>query len=331
MPTLDLTALIAAAPVRLAPMASYTNAPFRRVAVACGAGFATNEEIDAEAFRYDNQRTLRMARIWPEDGVVAMQLLGCDPEAMVPAAERLVEAGASIIDINMGCPAPKVTKRGKGAALMRDVATTARLLEAIRRAIDVPLTIKIRGGWSDDHLNAVEVARMAQDVGVDGITVHPRTRSQRYTGRAPWDVIADVVRAVDIPVTGNGDVRSMAEARRMMAETGCAGVMVGRGALGRPWLFDEAHEARPPAERVAREREVIEAHLALITEMMPPHEALLQTKKHLALYVAGRPEARPLKAAIFQSHDLEAVRGLYERVVEDYGADWVPFENVSTR
>ncbi|MDA0271381.1 MAG: tRNA dihydrouridine synthase DusB [Chloroflexi bacterium] len=331
MASLDIAELIRQAPVRLAPMASYTNVPFRRVAQACGSGFTTNEEIDADAFRYDNQRTLRMARMSPEDGVVAMQLLGCDPEAMTLAAVRLVEAGASIIDVNMGCPAPKVTKRGKGAALMRDLATTATLLKALRAAIDVPLTIKIRGGWSDEHLNAVEVACMAEECGVDAITVHPRTRSQQYTGHAPWAVIGEVVRAVSIPVTGNGDVHSMAEARRMMDETGCAGVMVGRAALGRPWLFDEAHETLSPARRFERERAVIEQHLALIEATMPPHEALLQTKKHLALYVAGRPEARPLKAAIFLARDLAAVRGHYEQAVEGYGSAWIPFPYVASR
>src|SRR5262249_52843367 len=157
-------------------------------------------------------------------------------------AERCQALGADIVDLNMGCPMPKITGKGKGAALMRDVTGTALVLRALHKACSVPLTIKIRGGWDDEHLNAVEVAQMAEAEGVDAITVHPRTRSQRFTGRAPWTIIADVVEAVHIPVTGNGDVRSMAEARRMVAETGCASVMIGRGALGHPWIFDETFD-----------------------------------------------------------------------------------------
>ena len=211
----DLRDLLAARPVRLAPMAAYTNLPFRLIAVECGSGFVTNEEIDAEALvrNRNGARTELLMERDPAEGIVAMQLLGNRAETLVPAAIALVEAGAEIIDLNMGCPVPKIVRQGKGAALMRDVPETARLLAALRAAVDVPLTIKIRGGWNDHELNAVEVARMAQDVGVDAITVHPRTRAQRYGGRAPWDLIADVVAAVDLPVTGNGDVTSLADAQ----------------------------------------------------------------------------------------------------------------------
>jgi nifR3 family TIM-barrel protein len=315
---LSMRDLIAAGPVRLAPMASYTNAPFRLVARECGSGFGTNEEIDAEALLRENRRTAHMAQITPDEEPVAMQLLGASAEQLVPAALRLVEAGASIIDINMGCPAPKVVRRGKGAALMRDVPRTAGILAALRRALDgsgVPLTIKIRGGWDDACLNAVEVARMAQDAGVNAITVHPRTRSQRYSGQAPWDVIAGVVRAVDIPVTGNGDVRSLDEARQMMAQTGCAGVMIGRGALGRPWVFDPAHEARSPEQRRAHEKVVIARHLALIEACFPPHEALLHTRKQLALYLAGRPGAGARRARIFAAASVDEARRVFDEAM----------------
>ncbi len=308
--------LLRTSPVRLAPMASYTNAPFRRIAMACGSGFTTNEEIDADALVHDNARTMTMARVEPEDGLVAMQLLGSSAETLVPAALRLVEAGAAMIDVNMGCPAPKVVRKGKGAALMRDVSATARILRALRAALDVPLTIKIRGGWNDAELNAVEVARMAQDEGVDAVTVHPRTRSQRYAGRAPWDVIADVVRAVDIPVTGNGDVRSLADARAMMDATGCAGVMIGRAALGRPWVFDPAHPALDEAARADREARVVADHLDLIEASLPPREALMQMKKQLSLYAAGRPDMRRLRAELFAASTPAAVRAIYARPAE---------------
>ena len=307
---------LAASPVRLAPMAGYTNVPFRQIALRCGSGFTTNEEIDAEALIRGNAWANESARGTHDRGVdlgiVAMQLLGGSEETLVPASLRLVEAGADIVDINMGCPVPKIVKRGKGAALMRDVAGTSRVLAAIRRAIpEVPLSIKIRGGWSDADQNAIEVARMAQDVGVDAITVHPRTRAQRYAGRAPWDVIADVVRAVDIPVTGNGDVASLAEARRMMADTGCASVMIGRGALGRPWVFDPTYEALDEAGRLAYEAEVIARHLDLIEAYFPPHEALVQMKKHLMHYSAGWPGARLLRIELFAQRTAEDVRAVF--------------------
>ncbi len=309
---LSMRDLIGAAPVRMAPMASYTNAPFRAIARHFGAGFSTNEEIDAEALLHGNGRTAQMAAMFPGEGPVAMQLLGSCAETLVPAALRLVEAGASIIDINMGCPATKAVRRGKGAALMRDVPATARILEALRGALDgVPLTIKIRGGWDDSCINAVEVARMAEDVGVDAITVHPRTRSQQYAGRAPWQIIADVVQAVSIPVTGNGDVRSPAEAERMIESTGCAGVMIGRGALGRPWVFDPAHEALGEGARVEIEAEAIDSHLRTIEEWLTPRDALAHARRQLAMYATGHPEANALRARIFRAETVAEAHAVF--------------------
>jgi nifR3 family TIM-barrel protein len=311
-----MTDLLASSPVRLAPMASFTNSAFRAVAVQCGSGFTTHEELDAEAL-LAGSASIDQATSIEAGGAVAMQLLGGRAETLVPAALRLVEAGAAIIDLNMGCPVPKIVGKGKGAALMRDVPATARLLTALRGALDgVPLTIKIRGGWDESQPNAVEVARMAEDVGVDAITVHPRTRAQRFGGRAPWDVIADVVAAVDIPVTGNGDVTSMAEARRMMAATGCASVMIGRAALGRPWVFDEGYEALDDAGRAGYEACVVAHHLELIEELFAPREALIQAKKHLARYAAGRRGASTFRAELFRQATIEAASAVFARAIE---------------
>ena len=313
MPQLSIRDALAESPVRLAPMASFTNAPFRQIARACGSGFTTNEEIDVDALLYDNVRTRDLARIRPEEGLVAMQLLGSSAETLVPAAVKLVDSGAQIIDINMGCPVRKIVAKGKGAALMRDIPVTAAILSAIRRAVDVPLTIKIRGGWDRDALNAVEVARMAEDVGVDAIAVHPRTRSQQFTGRAPWQVIAGVVAAVDIPVTGNGDVSSIAEADAMMAQTGCDSVMVGRAALGRPWLFDDCYDQLDDEARAKYERRVIDEHLDLIEADQPPAEALIQAKKQLAQYVANTTHARAARRMIFEQSAIDDVRTAFNR------------------
>ena len=307
--------LLGARTVRLAPMASFTNAAFRRIAVQCGSGFVTNEEIDAEALVHRNRIALEMARVEPSDGPVAMQLLGNSAASLVPAALHLAEAGAAAVDINMGCPTPKIVRHGKGAALMRDVATTASILSALRAALgDLPLTIKIRGGWDESQPNAVEVARMAEDVGVDAITVHPRTRAQRFGGRAPHQVIGDVVRAVRIPVTGNGDITSLAEARQMMAETGCASVMVGRAALGRPWLFDEAYERMDAEARNGYEARVVGEHFDLIEALCSPRQAVMQMKKHLALYVSGRQHPRGWRAELFALATPTDVRAAYDRL-----------------
>src|SRR5262245_21588397 len=252
---------------RMAPMAGITNAPFRLIVKECGSGLTTTEEMDAAALLTNHPHADAIAAYYPEERPLAMQLLGKDADLLARAAEKVEGLGADIVDLNMGCPMPKITGKGKGAALMRDVMGTALILRALRKAVSVPLTIKIRGGWDDEHLNAVEVAQMAEAEGVDAITVHPRTRSQRFTGKAPWTIIREVVDAVRVPVTGNGDVRSMAEAQRMVAETGCQSVMVGRGALGRPWVFDETFESLPPraqrdykARVIARHAELIRAH-----------------------------------------------------------------------
>ena len=233
-----------------------------------------------------------------------MQLLGNDVETLVQAADLLQRDGADIIDINMGCPVPKITKKGKGSAMMRDVTGTAQILRAIRRACQVPLTIKIRGGWDDEHLNAVEVAQMAQSEGVDAITVHPRTRSQRFTGRAPWHIIRDVVNAVDIPVTGNGDVTSQSDARRMMAETGCDSVMIGRAAIGRPWVFNTDYEAWTVDRQHEYREQVIARHIELIRSFFPEGRfQLLQMKRHLSYYAHGLASARECRRTLFTDCD----------------------------
>src|SRR5882724_12055545 len=218
-------------------MAGVTNAPFRLVARECGAGRLTSEEIDARALVRDNARTVALTAYLPEERPLAMQLLGEDPDLLAEAARRLETAGADGIDLNMGCPVAKVVAKGQGAALMRDPLAAAVIFRTLRKAVAGRFTIKIRGGWDDRTLNAVEIARLAESEGVDAITVHPRTRSQQFTGRAPWDVIAAVVAAVRLPIVGNGDVRSVDDARAMVAATGCAAVMIGRGALGAPWIF----------------------------------------------------------------------------------------------
>jgi len=296
---------MAALDLRLAPMAGVTNAPFRLVARECGAGWLTSEELDARALVEGNARTRDLMRYLPEERPLAMQLLGGDPDVLAEAARRLEAAGADAVDLNMGCPVQKIVAKGQGAALMRDPLGAALIFRAMRKAIAVPLTVKIRGGWDERTVNAVEIARIAESEGVAGITVHPRTRSQQYTGRAPWDVIASVVDAVRVPVIGNGDVRSVADARAMISATGGAGVMIGRGALGRPWVF--AGRDVDATERDA----VIRRHCALIEAHLPERLALVQLKKHLAWYADGRPFAARMRPRLFTATTPAAVYDVF--------------------
>lgn len=294
--------------LRLAPMAAVTNAPFRLVARECGAGLLTSEEIDARGLVEGSARTLELARYLPEEHPIAMQLLGADPDILAEAARRLEAAGADAVDLNMGCPVAKIVAKGQGAALMRDPLTAALVLRTMRKAIDVPLTVKIRGGWDDRTLNAVEIARIAEGEGVSAITVHPRTRSQQFAGRAPREIIAAVVDAVRIPVTGNGDVRSLADARAMLAATGCAAVMIGRGALGAPWIFRGADVAREEQARI------IGRHCDLIETLLLPRTALVQVKKHLAWYGHGIPGAALMREALFRARSAAEARELFWRI-----------------
>jgi tRNA-dihydrouridine synthase B len=291
--------------LRLAPMAGVTNAPFRLVCRECGAGRLTSEEIDARALVLGNAKTDALARYLPEERPLAMQLLGADPDVLADAARRLEAAGADGIDLNMGCPVPKIVAKGQGSALMRDPLAAAVIFRTLRKAVRGPFTIKIRGGWDERTVNAVEIARLAESEGVDAITVHPRTRSQQFTGRAPWDVIASVVAAVRVPVVGNGDVASVDDARAMVAATGCAAVMIGRGALGAPWIFHGAafdRDAR--AAVIRRHADLIEAHL-------PERLALVQLKKHLAWYSAGLPGSAALRPRLFAAGSPAEVRALF--------------------
>jgi nifR3 family TIM-barrel protein len=292
--------------LRLAPMAGVTNAPFRLVCREAGAGWLTSEEIDARALVLGNGKTETLARYLPEERPLSMQLLGADPDILAEAARRLLDFGADGIDLNMGCPVPKIVAKGQGSALMRDPLAAAVIFRTLRKAVtSLPFTIKIRGGWDDHTINAVEIARLAESEGVDAITVHPRTRSQLYTGRAPWEVIAAVVAAVRLPVVGNGDVAGVADARAMVAATGCAAVMIGRGALGAPWIFRGT-----PVDRDGRAA-IIRRHAALIEAHLPERLALVQLKKHLAWYSAGLPGSAALRPRLFAATSPREVDELF--------------------
>lgn len=298
---------------RLAPMAGISNIPFRLLCKELGSSLTTSEEISCNGLVYGHDRTLDIADYLPAEKPIAMQLVGSDIKALAEAARILEAKGADIIDLNMGCPVPKITKTGAGSALMREPLRAAATLRAIRAAVKVPFTIKIRGGWDDTTVNAPEIARIAEAEGVDSICVHPRTRSQQFSGLAPWQIIRAVVETVKIPVTGNGDVKSYADARRMQAETGCQSVMIGRGALGRPWVFDPEFDALSPAEQRDYKARVIRRHFDLIeTHSKNPGFAAIQMKKHLAWYTTGLPGSAKARQQIFSLETTKDTREFFE-------------------
>ena len=299
---------------RLAPMAGISNAAYRTVARECGSALTTSEEIDATGLTRKNTKTrYDIAKYLPEEKPIALQILGANAETLVPGAQWLQDQGADIIDLNMGCPVQKITKTGRGSAMMKDVEKTAKILEAMRAVLTIPFTIKIRSGWDETHLNAIEVAKMAEDVGVDAITVHPRTRSQQFTGLSKWDMISQVVDAVNVPVTGNGDVKSMSDARRMAAETGVESVMIGRGAMGKPWVFDESFEDLSPDGKYEYQTRVINRHMPLIMDHFPEKVGLIQMQRHLSWYAGGRDRVRTFRVELFGAESYQETRDVFDR------------------
>ena len=281
--------------------------------------FVTARDVFHEVDEALKQNLSKLMREGPESDLVLTENAQPALMAVSLAVMRVLQAEAGL-DLARDAAFVAGHSLGEYSALAAagalSISDTARLLRAMRQSIAVPFTIKIRGGWDDLHLNAVEVARMAESEGVDAITVHPRTRSQRFTGKAPWAIIAEVVEAVRIPVTGNGDVHSMAEARSMVAETGCASVMIGRGALGSPWIFDESFDTLDADAQRAYKDRIIRRHMALIQEHCFDRYAMSQMKKHLAWYTEGLAHATDCRARIFQTRSPAEVWEVFQEYWE---------------
>lgn len=285
----------------LAPMAGITNLPFRLLARDEGASLCFTEMVSVNGLVREGRKTFELLRSRPEDRPLGIQLFGDDPRLIAEGA-RMVEEHGDLIDINMGCPVKKVVGTGAGSALLREPAKVRAIIREARRATQLPLTVKIRSGWVCEEANFLEIARIAEDEGCDAITLHPRSRSQMFEGHSDWQKIAEMKRSVKIPVIGSGDIFTAADVTAMLAETGCDGVMVARGALGNPWIFRQALallEGGEPAAPAPEERlRAALRHLELFTELSGERVALREMRKHFGWYSHGLAGAAQFRKAV---------------------------------
>jgi tRNA-dihydrouridine synthase B len=290
-------------PFILAPLAGYTDLPFRLLCREYGAGCCFSEMISCHGLTYQQEKTLQMLATHPTERPVAIQLFGAEPGFMGRAAALVSGYPIDIIDINMGCPVKKVIKKGAGSALMKNPGLAREIIRQVVANTDRPVTVKIRSGWTHDTINAPEFARMAEESGAAAVTVHARTWSDGFGGTVDWGIIARVKQAITIPVIGNGDLHSYNDGCRMMAETGCDGVMIGRAALGAPWVFSP----EPPAVTMALRTAVLCRHLALIAEFLPAERLLGHIKSAACRYFKGAPGSAAIRNQIFAASSFAAL------------------------
>lgn len=312
-----------------APLAGVTDRAGREMARLFGCGLVYTEMISDMGLVYQQQRTLELAEVRGESGLVAAQMFGSKPQAMAQGARILERLGAQLIDINMGCPTPKIVRNGEGAALMKDPALARELLRAVLDAVTVPVTVKIRKGWDEGRINYVEIALLAEAEGVKAVALHPRTRQEFFSGQADWDAIKILKSHLTIPVIGNGDIWSAADALQMVEQTGCDAVMIGRGAMGNPFIYREAvalleHQVVLPGPGLAERFEAARKHLDLAIEYKGEYTAVREMRKHFAWYCKGLRGATRVRAAINQAvtrHELLAALASITAVSE---SDHIP-------
>lgn len=305
-------------PVALAPMAGVTDLPFRILCREQGCGLMCTEMVSAKALLYKNRNTKPLLETKPEERPVAVQLFGSDPEIMSEMALMLEEGPYDIIDVNMGCPVPKIVNNGEGSALMKNPKLAGEILSAMTRKLKKPVTVKFRKGFNDESVNAVEFAKMAEQSGAAAVAVHGRTREQFYSGKADWDIIHQVKEAVRIPVIGNGDIFTPQDAGRMMEETGCDGVMVARGAKGNPWIFSRIDHYLKTGEVLPKQgpeevKQMILRHAELLVAFKGEYTAMREMRKHVSWYTAGYPHSAALRNEI---NLVETMEELAELVLE---------------
>ena len=309
--------------VVLAPMAGISNSAYRTIIKDMGAGLIVAEMVSDKAIMYNNKKTIDMLYMTDYERPISQQIFGSDKESFIVAAKYIEKhMKPDIIDINMGCPVPKVAIGAQaGSALLKNPEKIKDIVEGVVNSVSVPVTVKIRSGWDSDSINAVEVAKIIESAGASAVTVHPRTRKQGYSGKADWNIIKEVKKAVNIPVIGNGDINSCYDAKRMIDFTNCDAVMIGRGALGNPWLIKQCVEyldsGKLPSEVTLIEKiDMIKRHLELLLLTKPYKIAMLEIRSHAAWYLKGLPNAKELKESIFKTKTKEELNNLLDNYIK---------------
>jgi len=318
-------------PLYLAPMAGVSESPFRRLCRRFGADVVVTEFLSAEGIRRENEATISKLRFTPDEHPIGVQIFGADPDAMGEAAALVTDLFApDFVDINFGCPVKKVVKRNGGSGCLRDLSLVERVIRTVSRSTSLPVTCKIRSGWNDEMRDPVAIALRCQDAGARVLALHPRTRTQMYSGNARWDEIAAVVQALDIPVLGNGDIKTAHDAVRMQRETACAGIMIARGSFGQPWIFDQTRDllsGRPmrPAPPVEERFAIALDHARMADAYEPDRQgAGYEFRKHLGWYAKGLPGSAELRKRLHAVVSLGEIEGIFEEYLRSrdrYGDD----------